>query len=127
MMISNIFLFIPVIASALVHEWVYFVFALGISIFSPIYHYLTENNSKNINLRNIAKSLDWFFAVGAHMYMYYFIFTKVDPSLQSILATLLSLSIIFFWYGFKFGNYKKFHPWFHVIAPIISGLIVLSK
>jgi hypothetical protein len=126
-MISNIFLFIPVIASAMVHEWIYFVFALGLSIFSPIYHYLTEYNSSKIALRNITKKLDWIFALGAHLYMYYFIFTKVQSSLQVTLAVLLSLSVIFFLYGFKFGDYKKSHPWFHVFASIVSGLIVLSK
>ncbi len=127
MMLSNIFLFIPVVASAWVHEWLYFFFALGISIFSPIYHYLTEYNSKYVKLRNRAKELDWIFAIGAHIYMYYFIFTNVPHSSQPPLFILLSFSIMFFWYGFKFGDYKKFHPWFHVVAPIISGLIVMSK
>jgi hypothetical protein len=124
---SNIFLFIPVIASAIVHEWLYFFFALGISIFSPIFHYLRENNSKRTKLLHAIRDFDWFFAVGAYIYMYYFIFTKVNNQFQVPLTIALSLTGIFFWYGFKFGNYKKFHPWFHIVAPVVSGLIVVSK
>lgn len=124
---SNIFLFIPVIASALVSEWLYFFFALGISIFSPIFHYLRENKSKRTKLLHIIRDFDWMFALGAYIYMYYFIFTKVDSQFQTLLTIALSLTGIFFIYGFKFGSYKKFHPWFHVVAPIVSGLIVVSK
>ena len=127
MMLSNIFLFLPVVASAYVHEWIYFIFASGISIFSTVYHYLKENHSKNKKLVSIVKKLDWVFAVGSYIYMYYFIFAEVTYSLHLILAILLSMTAIFFWYGWKVGNYHKIHPWFHVFEGTISALIVLSK
>lgn len=125
MMFSNVFLFLPVIFSAYKGEWIYFFFALGLAIFSPIYHYLTEYKAQKTKLQNIFKSLDWIFAIGAYAYMYYFIFERVEQY-QAILFILLSSTILFFYYGYKFGNYKKWHPWFHVAAPIVSSLIVLS-
>lgn len=127
MMISNIFLFLPVIAAAWVGEWIYFSIAFGLSIFSPIYHYLSEFNRSNEKSFKIAKTMDWVFALSAYIYMYYYIFTKVNPSQQILFAILLSLTAIFFWYGYKVSDYKKYHPWFHIIGPIISALIVISK
>ena len=125
--ISNIFLFLPVIASAYIGEWLYFFFAIGLSIFSPIYHILRESNTSKKKLLNLFKRLDWLFAIGAYIYMYYFIFTKIDFSLKILFLVLLTLTLIFFWYGYKSKNYKRLHPWFHLIAPIISSLIVISK
>lgn len=127
MLFSNVFLFLPVIISVWKGEWVYFTFALGLAIFSPIYHYLTEYKAQITKLQKIFKNLDWIFAIGAYIYMYYFIFERVELY-QAILFILLTSTILFFYYGYKFGNYKKWHPWFHVIAPIISSMIVfLSK
>lgn len=124
---SNILLLLPMIAAAYVHEWIYFTIALGASIFSPTYHYLKESNSKHLSLFKLAKDFDWLFATAAYYYMYYFIFTKVQVELRVWLAVALSLTMMFFWYGFRFGNYKKTHPWFHIITALVSGLIVLSK
>ncbi len=124
MLFSNVFLFLPVIISAWKGEWVYFTFALGLAIFSPIYHYLSENKTDKTNFLKITKNLDWLFAVGAYAYMYYFIFAKVEVY-QNLLFVLLTFTVIFFWYGYKFANYKKWHPWFHIVAPIVSSFIVL--
>lgn len=124
MLFSNVFLFLPVIISAWKGEWIYFTFALGLAIFSPIYHYLTESKTKKDTFLKITKNLDWLFAIGAYAYMYYFIFERIGQY-QIVLFILLSSTVLFFYYGYKFGNYKKWHPWFHVVAPIVSSFIVL--
>ena len=124
---SNIFLLFPVIAAFYAKEWFYFSIALCVSIFSPIYHYLKESNSKYLTLLSLVKDFDWLFAIAAYIYMYYFIFTNTQVGLRVWLAIALSLTLIFFWYGFRFGDYKKTHPWFHIVTALVSGLIVLSK
>lgn len=68
--------------------------------------------------------MDWSFAVISFGYMSYFIFTKVATELRFYLSAMLVLTIIFFFYGWRFGNYQKLHPWFHVIASLVSGVIV---
>lgn len=124
---SNIFLIIPAIAAYYAQEWIYFSIALCVGIFSPTYHYLKESNSKYLFIFKLAKDFDWLFAIVAYYYMYYFIFTKTAAQLHFWLATALTLTLVFFWYGFKFGNYKKTHPWFHVVTGLVSALIVLAK
>ena len=122
-MISNLFLFIPVIISAWKGEWIYFLIALGASIFSPLYHYLKIYRVES-NFFKPIKEMDWVFATLSYTYMFYFIFKKVPSEFQIALTVLLSITILFFWYGFKKGNYMKFHPWFHIFASLVSGLIV---
>ncbi len=124
---SNIFLFIPVFAAVHVQEWAYAAIGFSACIFSPIYHYLKSNNSKHIVLLDIIRDLDWLSAIASYGYMYYFIITKVNPDYKSYFIAALTLTMVFFWYGFKFGNYNKTHPWFHVTLPLVSALIVLSK
>ena len=123
MMISNLFLFIPVIISAWKGEWVYFLIALGASISSSLYHYLRIYRFKSRFFKRI-KEMDWIFAIISYAYMFYFIFKKVPSEFQLSLAVVLFTTILFFWYGFKKGNYMKLHPWFHIFASIVSGLIV---
>lgn len=127
MISSNIFLFMPAVAAFYMHEWIYFTIALIVSVFSVAYHYLKESNSKYLFLLTLAKDFDWLFAIVAYYYIYTFIFTEVNTEFRIPLAIALSLTMVFFWYGFRFGNYKKAHPWFHVVAGLVSVLIVLSK
>jgi CDP-diglyceride synthetase len=124
---SNIFFLIPVIAALLLNEWIYFAIGLSACIFSPIYHYLRENHSKHTTLLSVVRKIDWLCAITSYAYMYYFVVTRVSPQYQGSLITALTLTIMFFWYGFKFGNYQRAHPWFHVILPFISLLVVTLK
>ncbi len=123
MMVSNIFLILPAIVAGMYHQWLYCFFASGIFIFSPLFHWyrITNPGSK---LFTIFKTLDWFFAVGAFLYMYYYIYTHT-PIQQATLFILLTLVVIFFWYGWKRASYEKFHPWFHIIAPLVSTAILI--
>ncbi len=123
---SNISLLFPLWASFFMREWIYFAFVAGLCISSPLYHYLKEHHSSKPHLFKNARALDWIIAGGAYAMMYFYIFTKVDSTFRIPLFIALSLSLIFFWYGYKIGNYRKLHPWFHLTAPIVSGLIVLS-
>lgn len=123
--LSNIFLLFPVIASFLKGEWIYFAFAFGLLITSPCYH-SCRIYWPTSRWHTFWRGTDWLIAVGAYIYMFHFVFSRVPQNLEGWFAASLILSVLFFWYGFKFGTYDKFHPWFHVIAPLISGFIVLS-
>lgn len=127
MVTSNIFLFAPAVAAFYAKEWIYFAIALTVSAFSVTYHYLKESNSKYLFLLSLAKEFDWLFAIVAYYYMYSFIFREVAMEFRAPLAIALSLTLAFFWYGFRFGNYKKAHPWFHVVTGLVSVAVVLSK
>lgn len=127
MMESNLFLLIPVGAAFYMQEWVYFYIALGAIIFSSLYHYLKQEQFKNIIFFDIIRSLDWTCATIAYGYMYYYIFTEVNIIYKNLFAIILSVTMLFFWYGFKIGDYKKTHPWFHIITAVVSGLIVIAK
>lgn len=123
MMVSNIFLILPAIVAGMYHQWLYCFFASGIFIFSPLFHWyrITNPGSK---LFILFKTLDWFFAVGAFLYMYYYIYAYTT-TYQTTLFVLLTLVIVFFWYGWKRASYEKFHPWFHIIASLISTAILV--
>ena len=108
-------------------EWIYFAFSVGLIFASPSYHYLKEFHPSFKIILNLFKDSDWIIALGAYCYMFYYIFTKVTLSLQIPFTIALVISLLFFWYGFKYGDYKKLHPWFHIFAFTISGLIVISK
>ena len=120
---SNIFLAIPVVISAWKGEWIYFAFAVALIISSSAYHYLKIKRSKSQTER-FFKEADWIVAGGAYIYMYYFIFTQLDSHIQIPITIVLTSTLLFFWYGYKWSSYKKMHPWFHVTAFIVSGLIV---
>ncbi len=123
---SNIFLLFPLVGSFFMKEWIYFAFVIGLCISSPLYHYLREYHSSKDYLFQTARKLDWIIAGSAYFMMFYYIFTKVNPTYQIPLFIALALTLVLFWYGYKIGNYQKSHPWFHIIAPIVSGLIVIS-
>lgn len=124
MMLSNIFLGLPVIFAGIYHEWLYCFFASGLFIFSPLFHWYRIYNSR-LFLFKFFKTLDWVFAISAFVYMYYYIYQYTSGYIEFALYILLSLVIVFFWYGWKKGDYEKYHSWFHIIAPIVSSIILV--
>jgi hypothetical protein len=123
MMYSNIFLALPVVFAALYSEWVYCFFALGILVFSPLYHWYKIKNPDSF-LFKVFKNLDWMFAISAFLYMYFYVYQNIDAEKNEFYLLLTSL-IAFFWYGWKKKEYDKWHPWFHVAAPIVSSAILI--
>lgn len=123
MMVSNIFLALPAIVAGMYHQWLYCFFASGIFIFSPLFHWYRITNPRSTFLK-LFKMLDWFFAVGAFLYMYYYIYAYTT-TYQTTLFIFLTLVVIFFWYGWKRASYEKFHPWFHIVAPLVSTAILV--
>ncbi len=120
---SNIFLLVPTIIAYAKGEWVYLAFCLGLCVASPMYHYLKIYN-RGSKMFPFFRALDWVVGIGSYCGMYYYIFYKVPAMYQMSLTVMLALTIVFFIYGFKFGDYNKSHPWFHVIAFWVSGLII---
>ena len=123
MMFSNIFLVLPALVAAFYQQWLYCFFATGIFIFSPLFHWYRIKSPGSL-LYRLFKTLDWLFAVGAFLYMYYYVYKYVTTH-QNTLFILLTLVIIFFWYGWKRASYEKFHPWFHIVAPLVSTVILV--
>jgi hypothetical protein len=104
MVISNIAFFVPVISAVSVHEFTYALIGFSACVISPTYHYMTENNSKYKTFRNITRNLDWLSGIACFSYMYYFLFIKVNVQYLTLLFIALSLTLLFFWYGFKWGG-----------------------
>ena len=124
MMYSNIFLSLPVIFAGIYDQYLYCFFASGLLIFSPLYHWYRINKHNSFSFI-IFKKLDWSFAIGAFIYMYYYTFKNIEGYKEVTFCILLSLVLVFFWYGYKKNDYEKWHPWFHVVAPIISSAILI--
>ncbi len=124
MMFSNLFLGLPVLFAALYHEWLYCFFASGIFVFSPLFHWWRVSKRSSFSFR-VFKILDWLFAIGAFVYMYFYIHQYAEGLSVPILYCVLTLVVVFFWYGWKRADYEKFHPWFHIIAPLVSSLILV--
>lgn len=122
-MFSNIFLIAPVLFAAAYHEWFYLFFATGLLIFSPFYHWY-KITKPHTHWYRIFRDLDIAFAVGGFMYMYYFVNMYSPDEYTLLLFSLLSVIIVFWWYAHA-GDYKKFHPWFHIAGPAVSSLILL--
>ena len=121
MMLSNPFLVLPVFFAAMYQEWLYFFFAVGLCIFSPLYHWY-QIHKPGSNLFHAYRRLDLAFAVGAFMYMYTWVYQYGVKKI--VFFVLLSLVVLFFLYGRR-ADYKKLHPWFHIVAPIISSAILI--
>lgn len=125
MMRSNLFLILPAIFAALYYEWIYCFFAVGIFIVSPLFHrYQIINTSSPLYW--IFRVIDWFFAIVAFMYMYFYTYTHFSGTTRVVFYSLLSLVILFFWYGWRWGDYSKWHPVFHIIAPLLSSAILIA-
>ena len=120
---SFIFLF-PTIVAFYKSEWIYFVLAFLIFIFSTLYHLYFKHNI-NHWLTVFLKDGDWLVAAICYTYMFYFIYMFSFDNLKILLTALLSVSLLFFILGYKKTiSYHKFHPWFHIFAGIVSGFIV---
>ncbi len=123
MMVSNIFLILPAVVAGIYRQWLYCFFASGLVIFSPLFHWYRIKAPSSLQYK-LFRTLDWFFAVGAFLYMYYYIY-KYTSTYQITLFIFLTLVVIFFWYGWKRASYEKLHPWFHIIAPLVSTAILI--
>lgn len=121
---SFIFLF-PTIIAFYKHEWVYFILAFLIFIFSTLYH-LYFKHKINHWVNTFLKDGDWIVALLCYCYMFYFIYNYSFDSLKLFLNISLSLSLVLFVLGYKnILSYHKYHPFFHILAGTVSGLIVL--
>ena len=124
MMYSNIFLALPVIFAGIYEQWLYLFFASGLLMFSPLFHlYRIKNPASRYYF--FFRKMDWSFAFGAFFYMYFYVYQYIKGNEKYVFYTLLFLVILFFWYGYKKGDYEKLHPYFHIIAPIVSSAILL--
>lgn len=122
-MFSNIFLILPVIYAGLYGERLYLFFASGVFVFSPLYHWYQIRSQTSARYRMFER-LDWFFALGAFLYMYYYIYFYNQQKDKLLLLILLSAVVLFYWLGRRF-DYQKLHPWFHVAAPLVSSAILV--
>lgn len=123
MLLSNVFLVLPVIFAAMYQSWLYLFLAAGLFIFSPLYHWYDMYRPKSV-LSRWFRNIDVLFARCAFVYMYYYAL-RYSPGLYGIvMCILLSLTVLFFWYA-QGHRYQKWHPWFHVLAPIVSSAILI--
>ncbi len=123
MMFSNVFLVIPMVYAGLYGEQFFFYFALGILLCSPLFHWykIMAPESRPFWVFRIA---DWIFAVGCFGYMYWYVSDSIGGVPGTVLHVCLAAVIIFFWYGWRYGNYAKLHPWFHAAAGLLSFVIL---
>lgn len=121
MMFSNVFLVLPAIFAALYHEWLYFFFAAGLCIFSPLYHWHQIYKPSSRQFKVYAR-LDLLFAASAFIYMYFWVY--VYGQYKAIFWILLTFVVLFFLYGRRY-DYQKLHPWFHIVAPVVSAAILI--
>ncbi len=124
MMVSNCFLAIPIVFSFIYGEWLYLFFAVGALIFSYLYHWFKIRDRETI-LFPLFRFFDWSFAAAAFFYMFYFSYHFLSGSLQLFIYLSLIGVIFFFLYGWQYSDYKKLHPYFHIVAGFISGLILI--
>lgn len=124
MVLSNIFLVLPVATSIIFEQWMYLFFAGGLLIFSPLFHWYRIVDQESAYY-GIFRKLDWLFAAGGSFYMYYYVSENLSGEIAWLLYLLISSVIAFFWYGWLIGNYKKLHPWFHVIGAMLSTSLLL--
>ncbi|MHB1087014.1 MAG: hypothetical protein ACYCZ0_04690 [Minisyncoccota bacterium] len=123
MIFSNVFLVLPVIFAALYGEWLYLFFATGLVIFSPLYHWYRKHSPRSL-MYPIFMWCDTAFAVGAFSYMYFYSYFYAPHQYKILLLSALSLIVAFYLYGRR-KDYERLHPWFHILAPIISSLILI--
>ncbi len=121
-MLSNIFLILPVFFAGVYHAWLYF-FALGLVIFSPLYHWY-RIHKPHTSLFLLFEICDIAFAIGAFVYMHYYIYAHGSQEYAVSLFALLTAVVLFFLYGHR-RRYKKVHPWFHIVAPVVSSRILV--
>jgi hypothetical protein len=125
MMFSNIFLVLPFLVSIIYGEIVFLFFSAGLMIFSPLFHwYFIHDTSKWYF--HLFRGMDWLFASSAAIYTYVFIYKYLPETVSAVFYCLLSFLLLFFWYGLKKGDYLTLHPYFHIIASILSSAIIYA-
>lgn len=123
MMYSNIFIVLPVAFAAAYQQWIYLFLAAGICIFSPLYHW-HKLHKKRSRAYRIYRDLDIFFTTCGIVYMYYFSYQYAPAEYQPLLFALLSMLVVFFWYG-RTRDYKHYHPWFHIMGAVVSCTVLV--
>ncbi len=124
MMASNIFFVVPICIALVQGQWVFLAIASSIMICSPLFHWynIVAPGSWKYWLFRV---LDWVCAGSAVIYLYLHIGAQFTEQTQIIFQLLLSLALLFFWYGWRYGNYRTLHPWFHLIVAALSSAILL--
>ncbi len=135
---SNVFLFFPIVASLYAQEWIYSIFSFFLLIASVGFHYTHYYNQKSFSLTRFLfggkkyknektfRLLDWSLAAIGALYVFYFIYVSPAVYILKLTSALLFFaSFVFFLLNYKVGNYKKYHPWFHVFTQTLLGFIVL--
>ncbi|MBP7804735.1 MAG: hypothetical protein KA052_00745 [Candidatus Pacebacteria bacterium] len=123
---SNLFMLLPIGAALYVHDLGYFYIGLLAIVSSSLFHTVLADFPNRKNLLQFSRGLDWTVAIFAYGYMFFYVFTKSYHSLRIPLILGLVATLLFFWYGFKLSDYKRLHPWFHVITSFVSTIVVLS-
>ncbi len=121
---SNTFLLFPVFFSLIYKEYLYLFFSIGIAVFSTLYHLYSRK--RHHGLFKLFRMFDWLFAIGSFTYMYLYSYLYMSSVVKIMFIILLTLVILFFFYGWKRGDYEKLHPWFHIIAGIVSAGILIA-
>lgn len=122
MVLSNAFLILPVVFAGIYHAWLYLFLATGLLLFSPLYHWYSEYRPRS-PLHVWYRRADVIFARCAFIYMYYYTLRYVPGVYAVVMVILLSLLVVFFWYA-QGSRYERWHPWFHILAPIVSSAIL---
>lgn len=123
MLLSNIFLILPVLFAAMYEAWLYLFLATGLLVFSPLYHWYATYRPKAF-VGTWLKAIDVTFARCAFIYMYYYAL-RYSPGFYGVVSVaLLTLVLLFFWYA-QGSRYQTWHPWFHVLAPVVSSIILI--
>lgn len=123
MVLSNIFLILPVAYAVVLNEWIFLLVSSGLLIVSPIFH-LFKDLKEDVWYFTFFRVLDWLLASTAFIYMYFYVAENV-PDFKYVFYIFAGLLIYFFWYGYKVGNYRRLHPWFHVFAGVLAALVLL--
>ena len=123
-LLSNLFLILPALFAAIYSEWLFCFFAGGLFIFSPLFHWRRITNPSGAYFV-IFRLIDWAFATTVFVYMYRYVYHHFIHDVALLFYASLLLVIIFFLYGWRRGDYNMWHPWFHIIASIVSSAILI--
>lgn len=123
MMVSNLAFLIPITTAIILGNWIYFALGLGVLFFSPLFHYADLQKKKGTWYQSLRVG-DWFFAIATFGYLAFFAFTHFETRYAWwVIGSLLAVAGFFF-YGWKWGDYERLHPWFHLVASIGATTIL---
>lgn len=114
----------PIVVSAYQGRFFFCGYAIITGLASVLYHYIKIYKPLS-EVLPIVRFLDWSLVVSGCLYLLYFIYKSDHHHFKIPLLVLFLFSLGLFWYGYLFGDYESFHPWFHIIGQGTIGLIVL--